>query len=79
MASPPSLGKVSRLTRCEVFTIDRPPNQACRPEMRRISTSAPIRISIFLPRISPLEMRRVSSTKARANHVDDGALKLYSV
>ncbi|KAF4333927.1 heterokaryon incompatibility [Fusarium beomiforme] len=40
-------------------------------EMRRISTSAPIRISIFLPRISPLEMRRVSSTKARANHVDD--------
>jgi hypothetical protein len=25
------------------------------------------------------EMRRVSSTKARANHVDDGALKLYSV
>jgi hypothetical protein len=55
------------------------PNQACRPEMRRISTSAPIRISIFLPRISPLEMRRVSSTKARANHVDDRALKLYSV
>ncbi|KAJ0138287.1 hypothetical protein HZ326_18761 [Fusarium oxysporum f. sp. albedinis] len=31
-----------------------------RPEMRRISTSAPIRISIFLPRISPLEMRRIS-------------------
>ncbi|KAM5528405.1 hypothetical protein FOXYSP1_18886 [Fusarium oxysporum f. sp. phaseoli] len=28
--------------------------------MRRISTSAPIRISIFLPRISPLEMRRIS-------------------
>jgi hypothetical protein len=55
------------------------PNQACRAEMRRISTSAPIRISIFLPRISPLEMRRVSSTKARATRVDDGALKLYSV
>ncbi|KAJ0139670.1 hypothetical protein HZ326_17424 [Fusarium oxysporum f. sp. albedinis] len=36
------------------------PNQACRAEMRRISTSAPIRISIFLPRISPVEMRRIS-------------------
>ncbi|KAM5529657.1 hypothetical protein FOXYSP1_17501 [Fusarium oxysporum f. sp. phaseoli] len=62
--------------------------------MRRISSSAPIRISIFLPRISPLgkcaafpfgpvnrerEMRRVSSTKARANHVDDRALRRYSL
>ncbi|KAM5523819.1 hypothetical protein FOXYSP1_14162 [Fusarium oxysporum f. sp. phaseoli] len=28
--------------------------------MRRISTSAPIRIPIFLPRISPLEIRRIS-------------------
>ncbi|KAJ0130718.1 hypothetical protein HZ326_26176 [Fusarium oxysporum f. sp. albedinis] len=37
-----------------------PPTQECRPEMRRIPTSAPIRISIFLPRISPLEMRRNS-------------------
>ncbi|KAJ4079012.1 hypothetical protein BFJ70_g17322 [Fusarium oxysporum] len=75
------------------FTKDRFPNQACRLEMRRISTSAPIKISTFLPQILPWkcgafpsglvnrerEMRRVSFTKARANHVDDRALRLHSV
>ncbi|KAH7461636.1 hypothetical protein FOMA001_g18977 [Fusarium oxysporum f. sp. matthiolae] len=37
---------------------------------------------MFLPRISPMEMRRrerVSSTKALANHEDGRALRLYSV
>ena len=38
---------------------DKDPTQACKPEMRRISTSAPISISISLPRISPLGMRRI--------------------
>ncbi|KAJ0127658.1 Dihydrolipoamide acetyltransferase component of pyruvate dehydrogenase complex [Fusarium oxysporum f. sp. albedinis] len=64
------------------------PTQARRPEMRRISASAPIRISHILTPSFPLwkcaafpsgpvnrecETRRVSSAKARANHAEDSA------